>query len=115
MILLIIGEGAGFLSLAYTLARYGFGMPFYFFFQTAFLTLLWIGLIVLVWQRQGWARIVILLMMLFEIGSLALNFLRFSMTNVVMWTFLFPFVIAAVRGVALYQLFRPESSAWFKK
>jgi hypothetical protein len=79
------------------------------------LTILMILLVIGLWQRQGWARIAILVLIVWGIGNLAFSMIRVAASNVAVWTFAIPLAIAALRLCAVYLMFRPESNAWFKK
>ena len=79
------------------------------------LTILMILLVIGLWQRQGWARFAILVLIVWGIGNLAFTMIRVAASNVAVWTFAIPLAIAALRLCALYLMFRPESNAWFKK
>jgi hypothetical protein len=68
-------------------------------------------LVIGLWQRQGWARFAILLLIVWGLGTLIFTMIRVG----VLWTFAIPLAIAALRLCAVYLFFRPESNAWFKK
>jgi|ERR1700722_4836241 hypothetical protein len=79
------------------------------------LTLLLILLVIALWQRQGWARIAILVLIVWGLGTLMFSVIRFAASSIAVWTFAIPLAIAAMRLGAVYLMFRPESNAWFKK
>jgi hypothetical protein len=87
-------------------------IPSLFLARTIGLWLLWVGLTILVWQRQGWARIAILLLLAWSLANLMLTTLRFS---VAVFALAMPFLMDALRIGAAFLLFKPESNAWFKK
>jgi hypothetical protein len=74
------------------------------------LTILMILLVIALWQRQGWARIAIVLLIVWGIGNLAVSMIRVAAP----WPFAIPIAIDALRLCAVYLFFRPESNAWFK-
>lgn len=102
-------------SMAMYPARAGVPVPVPILFLTAVLSLLWITCMICLWQRQGWARFVVVALILWNLGSLALTLTRLSGTNLVMWTFATPAMEAIVRIVAAAMLLQPQSNAWFKK
>jgi hypothetical protein len=73
---------------------------------------LWVVLTVLIWQRQGWARFAILLLLAWAIGNMAITGMRI---HGVLFALAFPLLMAGLRAGAAFLLFQPESSAWFKK
>jgi hypothetical protein len=87
-------------------------MPALFLARSIGLWVLWVVLTILVWQRQAWARIAILLLLAWSLGNLVLTSLRFS---VAVFALAIPFLIDALRIGAAFLLFKPESNAWFKK
>ncbi|HTB15165.1 MAG TPA: hypothetical protein VK752_26520 [Bryobacteraceae bacterium] len=77
------------------------------------LNLLMILFIAGLWQRQGWARIVILLYIAWTIGTMALSMTRVR-SDAVLWAFAVPVAILLVRLCAGFLLFRPQSNTWFR-
>lgn len=73
---------------------------------------LWIVLTTLVWQRQTWARIAIVLLVAWSLGNLMLTGLHVSLA---VFALAVPLLIDTMRIVAALLLFRPQSNAWFKK
>ena len=80
--------------------------------RTVGIWILWIVLTILVWQRQGWARIAILLLLAWSLVNLMLTGLRFSAA---IFSLLVPLLNDALRIGAAILLFKQESNAWFKK
>jgi hypothetical protein len=87
-------------------------MPAILLGRTIGLWILWIVLTILVWQRQAWARIAILLLLAWSLMNLMLTGLRFSTA---IFALVVPLLIDALRIAAAFLLFKPESNAWFKK
>jgi hypothetical protein len=82
--------------------------------QTGAFLIVWIVLLILFWQRQGWTRIGIALLILWNVGNLAFTLLRISALRLsAAYTAIV--LIGALRLVAGYMMFKPESNAWFKK
>lgn len=117
VLLLAICWVVGMLVFAVSMAMYPAraGVPVLVLFLTAVLSLLWITCMICLWQRQGWARFVVVALILWNLGSIALTLTRLSGTNLVMWSLATPAMEAIVRVVAAVMLFQPQSSAWFKK
>jgi hypothetical protein len=111
-VLLLISCLIGLLSLAsiFLTAR----MPALFLMRSVGFWVLWIVLTILVWQRQGWARIVILLFIAWSVGNLLISMLRIGASGI-LFTLVFALLVDALRGYAAYLLFKPESNAWFKQ
>jgi hypothetical protein len=82
--------------------------------QTAVFSLLWIVFILFLWQRQGWARIAIVALVVFAVGNIALSTLRIG-SALLGWRWALALGEDFLRICAVYFLFRPESNAWFKK
>jgi hypothetical protein len=85
-----------------------------FLMRTVGLTILLILFIVGLWQRQGWARYMVLLFLVWGIGTLGYNVIRTG-GNLAMFAFAIPIAVALLRVFAIYLLFRPESNAWFNR
>jgi hypothetical protein len=77
--------------------------------------ILWIVLMICVWQRQAWARIAIALLLFWGITNLMTTGLRMGGSMASAASLAFPLLIAIMRACAVYLLFRPDSNAWFKK
>lgn len=77
--------------------------------------LVWLLLILCIWQRQNWARIGILVLVVWVTGNVALVFLRHGDVLLVNSGLALALVEGAMRIYATYLLFRPDSTAWFKK
>jgi RNA polymerase subunit RPABC4/transcription elongation factor Spt4 len=83
-------------------------LPVSFWARTFGFWMVWTVFLIFFWQRQNWTRFAIMLLVLWNVGNLALNF-RASFSLIV------PILIAAIRVGAAYLMFKPESDAWFKK
>jgi hypothetical protein len=87
-------------------------IPGIFLARSIGLWILWVVLTILVWQRQSWARIAILLLLAWSLVNLMLTGLRFSAA---IFALLVPLLIDALRIGAAILLFKQESNTWFKK
>jgi len=77
--------------------------------------ILWILFVVGLWQRQNWARFALLVFIAWGLGTLALNIMRVASSSGAVFAFAIPLSMAALRLVAAYLMFRPDSNAWFKR
>lgn len=102
----------GLVSLATVIMRLGARISLT---QSVLFSLLWILIIIMIWQRQNWARIAALVLLLVNIATLAFTLVRIAGSNVAWLGFAFPVGIDLLRIFAVYLLFRPQSTAWFKK
>jgi hypothetical protein len=109
-ILLLISCLISMLSLAPALLR----LPPMFLVRTVTLLAAWIVLTILIWQRQAWARIAILVLIVWAVGNLLITSLRIGESGTLAFSLAFPLLIDALRIAAAYLLFKPESSTWFK-
>jgi len=87
-------------------------IPSVFLARSGGLWILWVVLTILVWQRQSWARIAILVLLAWSLVNLMLTGLRLSAA---IFALLVPLLIDALRIGAAFLLFKQESNAWFKK
>lgn len=71
--------------------------------------------VIFLWKRQNWARILVVVLIVWSVGNLALSLLRLGGLGILNWSFTVPLAIDALRLCAIYLLFRPESNAWFKQ
>jgi hypothetical protein len=78
------------------------------------LAALGVVLVLCIWQRQNWARMVLLLFVAWNVGNLVVSLLLLR-ANPLAWSFDFAIGEAILRVFAAYLLFKPESNAWFKK
>ncbi len=79
------------------------------------LDVLWILLIIGLWQRQGWARFAILALSIWSLGTLLYSIIRVTSSGGAIFAFAIPMAITAMHFGALFLLFRPDSNAWFKR
>ena len=86
-------------------------IPGVFLARSIGLSVLWVALTILVWQRQSWARIAILLLLAWSLVNLMLTGLRI---RAAIFVLVVPLLIDALRIGAAFLLFKPESNAWFK-
>jgi hypothetical protein len=116
-ILLLISCVISLLSLAGTLLTSGmvFRMPAQFLVRPIAFGILWIVLTILVWQRQGWARIAILLILAWSIANLLISMLRIGGALTLAFSLAFALLVDALRAGAAYLLFKPDSNTWYKK
>jgi hypothetical protein len=114
VVLLLISAAIGILSIANVFLRYHAVVSPFLLMRTIGLTTLMILLMIALWQRQSWARIVIALLIAWGVGGLILSIIRFPAFGA-RWTFAISIAIDAVRLFAVYLMFKPESNAWFKK
>jgi hypothetical protein len=116
-ILFLIALGVGLLSIANVAMRSNGAIleSLAFLIPTVGIWFLWIVLVLFLWQRQGWARIVILLLLAWNVVNLLLSILRIAASGTAVWGFAIALAAAALRVYAAYLMFRPESNAWFKK
>jgi len=116
-LLLMIAWGIGLLSLSGLFVQPGLiaRLPAYFFVRTFALAILWIILTILIWNRQGWARIGIVLVLVWSIGTLVFNMLRISGSATMAISLAVPVVVDILRISAVYLLTKPESNAWYQK
>jgi hypothetical protein len=112
IMLLLISWVIGLFSFAAILFRIGLRFSF---IQTIFFSILWLALIIALWQRQNWARIAIVVLIVWNVANLALTFIRMAGMNAPMWGLSIGVGEAIMRIVAVLLLFRPQSNAWFKK
>jgi hypothetical protein len=116
-ILLFIAWGASFLSLAAfllnpsLLRRMSVLIPL----RMVGLSLLWMVLPICIWARQNWARFALVVLLVWAIGNLAFTILRYAGSSAISLTLAMPLLTDAIRVWAAVLLFKPESTAWFKK
>jgi hypothetical protein len=115
-ILLLIAWGIGLLSLSGLFVQPGLiaRLPEYFFVRTFALAILWLVLTILIWNRQGWTRIGIVLVLVWSIGTLLLNLLRIHGSMTLAISFAVPVVVDGLRICAVYLLSKPESNQWYR-
>jgi xanthosine utilization system XapX-like protein len=101
----------GLMSFAAILFRIGLRFSF---FQTGFFTILWLALIVALWQRQDWARIALVVLIAWSLINLAITFIRIAGMNGPMWGLSIAVGENILRIIAALLVFRPQSNAWFK-
>jgi hypothetical protein len=116
-ILLLISCVISLLSLAATLLTSGMvsRMPAQFLVRPIAFAILWIVLTILVWQRQAWARIAILLILAWSIANLLFSMLRIGGALTLVFSLAFALLVDALRAGAAYLLFKPDSNTWYKK
>ncbi len=112
VLLLLISWIVGLMSFAAILFRIGLRFSF---IQTIFFSIVWLALIVALWQRQGWARIAVVLLIAWSLVNLAITFIRITGINGPMWGMSIAAGENILRIVAVVLLFGPQSNAWFKK
>jgi hypothetical protein len=112
IILLLISWAMPLLLLARAATIYGF--RFGIMAQSLAVAVVGIALIAFLWQRQNWARIAVLVLILWVVGNLAMNMLRLVGAHIT-WGWAPSIATGILRICAAYLLFRPESNAWFKK
>ena len=89
-------------------------LPAMFYATTIGFLILEIVLLICIWQRQGWARIALALVLVWGIGNLMMSMLRMG-ASYPFWTLLTPILVDGLRVGAVYLLFRPASNAWYRK
>jgi hypothetical protein len=89
-------------------------LPASFYARTIGFLVLGIVLLVCIWQRQAWARIALILVLVWGIGNLLVSMLRIGSSYPFMNLFV-PILVDGLRVAAVYLLFRPASNAWFRK
>ncbi len=117
-LLLLIAWGIGLLSLSGLFVQPGLiaRLPAYFFARTIALAILWIVLTILIWNRQGWARIGMALVLVWGIGNLTVQPAPHSIGSVAIAISLaVPVVVDGLRICAVYLLTKPESNQWYRK
>lgn len=97
---------------AHTLAT---RLPALFLLRSVGLWILWIVLIIAIWQRHNWARIGALLLFLWSIGTLVFSVLNLGGSGTLALSLAFPLLVNALRACAVYLLFKPETNLWFQK
>jgi hypothetical protein len=110
-ILLLLSCLISVLSLATALLR----VPSLFLLRTITLLAAWIVLTILIWQRQAWPRIAVLVLIVWAVGNLLVTALRIGASGALAFSLVLPLLVDALRIAAAVLLFKPESSAWFKK
>ncbi|MGA3205973.1 MAG: hypothetical protein ABSF12_26050 [Bryobacteraceae bacterium] len=114
---MLIAWGANFLSLAGFLVnpsvftRMSVLVPL----RMVGLSLLWMVLPICIWARQNWARFAVVVLLVWAIGNLAFTVLRYASSSAIALTLAMPLLTDALRIWAAILLFKPESTAWFKK
>jgi len=111
IVLLLITCAISLVSIANLLLTHPTAASPIFLTRSIGLTTLMILLVIALWQRQGWARIAILVLIVWGLGTLIFSMIRVP----ALWTLAIPIATAALRLCAVYLFFRPESNAWFKK
>jgi hypothetical protein len=109
--LLLVSWVIGLMSFAAILFRIGLRFSF---IQTGFFTIVWLALIVALWQRQGWARIVVVLLIAWSLVNLAITLVRIAGVNGPMWGIAIAVGENILRIVAASILFGPQGNAWFR-
>jgi hypothetical protein len=79
------------------------------------LSVLWLALPILIWQRQNWARVVVPLLLAWSIGTLMISILRIGGSVFLVVTFVIPVLVNALRVAAAVLLFKADSNDWFKR
>jgi hypothetical protein len=120
-ILLLVSVAISILALAANLLNRPM-VPYVFLIRTIGFWLVWIVLVILLWQRRAWVRIAILLLIAWNIGNIALTLVRLSQlprppgTSVSLdWSIFVTVALDGLRIYAAYLTFKPESTAWLKK
>jgi hypothetical protein len=115
-VLILISLAISILTLATTLLLHGgiMGTLFWRLIPTVGLWVVWIVLVLLLWQRQSWVRIAILLLIAWNIGNLLITILRVGGSFTASWSFGAAIAMDGMRLYAAYLTFRPESTAWFR-
>jgi hypothetical protein len=109
VILLLISSGISLLSFGVLfrvpslLTRF----PASFFFGLVFV----IG----IWQRQAWARIATVLLLVWGIANLLISILRIGGSVAFASSLFVPLLVNGLRVWAVYLLFKPESNTWLRK
>ena len=112
VILLLISWAIPLLMLARAAMIYGF--RFGIMAQSLAVAVVGISLIAFLWKRQNWARIAMLVLIVWVVGNLVANILRLIGGHIT-WGWAPSIATGILRICAAYLLFRPESNAWFKK
>jgi len=115
-LLLVIALGISLLSTTSLLLNPGLigRLPAWFYARTIGFLVLEIVLLVCIWQRQGWARIGLALVLVWGIGSLMMSMLRMGASYPFVNLFV-PILVDGLRIGAVYLLFKPASNAWYRK
>jgi hypothetical protein len=112
IMLLLIAWVIGLFSFAAILFRIGMRFSF---IQSAFFSILWIALIIALWQRQSWARIAVVVLIAWNVANLTMTFIRIAGMNASMWGLSIVVGESIMRVAAAILLFGPPSNAWFRK
>jgi hypothetical protein len=116
-ILLTVAFVLGILSLGGLLLRPGIIplLPMTYWIRTIGVSALWIVVLLCYWQRQGWARIGIVLLTLWAVGNLMLALTRNLSLAALSFSLAFALLLAILRIGAVVLMFTPASNAWFKR
>ena len=109
VILLLISSGISLLSFGVLFRVPGLltRFPASFFFGLVFV----IG----IWQRQAWARIATVLLLVWGIANLLISIPRIGGSVAFAPSLFVPILVDVLRVCAVYLLFKPESNAWYRK
>jgi hypothetical protein len=117
VLLLVVSIGISLLASAALMVRLGvqsyLSAPF--FLRLLFFLALDVTFAVGVWKRQGWARILVAVLLLWAVGNLSVSLIRYAGSAANVSNFAFPVIGEVLRLIAVVLLFRAESNAWFKK
>jgi len=90
-------------------------LPSTFFLRALMYLALDVALIVGVWKRQAWARIVLAVLLIWVIGNLSVTLIRYAGSLSFAWSLGVTVLCEVLRAIAIFLLFRADSNAWFKK
>ena len=89
-------------------------LPASFYARTIGFLVLEIVFLVCIWQRQAWARVGLVLVLVWGIGNLMMSMLRIG-ASFAFVSLAVPILVDGLRLAALSLLFRPASNAWYRK
>jgi hypothetical protein len=113
-ILYLVACALSLLMLAVLLARYHNYAWGFILIRTFGMIALGVLLVICIWRRQNWARILLALLIAYSTCTLLYSFMMVR-SHTLPWTYYVALVEAGLRLVAIYLLFKPESNAWFNR
>jgi hypothetical protein len=111
--LLVVSLAATLFYFLIALGRYP-NLPFLYSAQTGAFLLIWAVLLLLAWRGQGWTRIAMIALIVYNLGNISYAILRQSAPALVLVTaYAVPLLIQALRAVGVALLFAPAARNWF--
>jgi hypothetical protein len=112
--LYLVSSALSLLTLFAILARYHNIAWGFVLIRSFGLIALGVLLVICIWRRQNWARIVLSILITYSTCTLVYSF-TVMRSRSLPWSFYVAVGEAGLRLFAAYLLFKPESNAWFKK